>query len=121
LKKEKLHHCDYCRRPMWLLGADPEKKLKFVEKAGPTTHTKVKLWCDGSCDGLNIMICILESEILNFFKKSKERKLLVLKLRRLKIEVTDYCRARDKNKVPLSPERKEIRRRIHQCLSSKSR
>lgn len=119
-KREKLIHCGYCRRPMWLLGFDPQDwvlaskeelklKRKFVEKMGPHTHPKIKRWCDGSCDGLILHLYAL-MDLPRRSKKSKSKKLdwLLLNLELFKFELVEYLKARDKNKVPMSDKKKRM-------------
>lgn len=122
-KRQKLRLCDYCRRPMWVLGFDPQdhvleserSKRRFIEKMGPRTHPKVKRWCDGSCDGLAFHLYVL-MDIPSKSNKSKSRKFdwLLLNLELFKLDLVEYLKARDKNKVPMADKKKRtmIRKKI---------
>ena len=115
MKKRKLFHCDYCRRPMMFVKPPPKRedgtrdpKIGWVPVTGPTTHPKVKRWCDGSCDGLSLHFFVLKDSVKRAFRKDKRRKWLLLTLDRFECELLEFLKARDKDRVPISEKRREI-------------
>ena len=125
---KKLYSCAYCRRPMMTLKPPPKRedgtrdmKGGWIWVTGPSTHPKIKRWCDGSCDGLTLHLDAFRSDVEELVKKNKRRlKWIRLSFDRFTGELEEYLKARDQDRVPRSEKTRKAQEELRKMRKAKT-